>query len=279
MSKRYNLYHKHTYYSNIYLVDSNTSIEEYCKRAKELGHNTIFSCEHGYGGDVHAYKQYADQYGLKLIFSMEGYIVKDHFNNDKSNYHIVIIAKTDVARKKLNLLISDANMNGYYHRPRINLNTLLTFDKNDIYITTACVSGILKDKQSFEEIFMPLYKKFKDNILLEVQCHNDETQKRINLKALQLSKKLGIKLIASNDSHYIYPTESLERNIVLRGKRKKYDNEDSFILDYPSREEWIERFRAQMILSDDEIEEAINNTLLFDNCEEVKIDKYIRMLL
>lgn len=278
MNKRYNNYHKHSMYSNVYSADSNASIEDYCKRAIELGHKNIFTCEHAYGGDVYAYKSVADRYNLKTIYSAEVYIVKNNKTKDASNYHMVFIARTDKARKKLNLLISDASINGFYYRPRLDVKKVIdTFDKDDVYISTACIAGILRDRKGLSDIFVPLFEKFKENLFLEVQCHNDKTQIEINKRCLQLKNKFKLKIIASNDSHYIYKSDSAERDVVLLGKGISYDNEDNFILDYPDYDEWVERFVSQGVLGRQEAEEAINNTLLFDDCEEIKIDKVIKM--
>lgn len=274
---RYNNYHKHSHVSSLILPDSNTKQEEYIKKCVEYGHTNYFTTEHGSFGDIFEARTLCNKYGIRCIAGIEGYIVPNPLEKDKRNYHIVVIPKTDVARKKMNYVSSHANIEGYYYRPRFFIQDLLDLDPNEIYITTACVQGLLKDRDSYNLIFKPLYKHFGSNILLEVQNHNVQIQKDINIRALKLSDKLGLKLIAANDSHYIEPNERFERLELLKGKGITYDDEDEFILDFPTSEEMFERFKKQGILSENQIEESINNTLIFDDCEEIQLDDSIKM--
>ena len=170
------------------------------------------------GGSIFEMVTLGNKYNLNPIYAMEGYIVADANTKDNGNYHIMIIPRNNEARKKLNLASSRANMFGYYYKPRLFLEDLLKFNKDDFYLTTACCGGLLKNKDSFNDIFLPLYEHFKENILLEVQTHNVDSQKRINERALKLSKMLGLKIIHANDSHYIYPEDAKDRLVMLEGK-------------------------------------------------------------
>lgn len=277
MPKEYENYHKHDYVSNIYLPDSHVKPVDYIRRIKELGYGCYFTTNHGTGGDVFESLTACSEAGVRCLYGVEGYIVKDPREKDKRNYHIVIIPTTNVARKKLNLITSHANTEGYYYRPRIFPEDLLALDKNDVYVTTACVAGILKDDESINDIFIPLMRHFEDHMLLEVQNHLDETQKDINRKCLALSSKYGLELIAANDSHYIYPEQAKERLDFLRGKGLEYGDEDGYVLDYPDYDTFFNRFRDQGVLNDAQIERAISNTLVFRDCEDIEIDKSIKM--
>ena len=274
---RYNNYHKHTHYSNIFTPDTHTKIENYIQRAVELGHTTYFTTEHGSGGDIFEAKTLCIEHGLKCIFALEAYIVVDQSEKDNRNYHIMLIAKTDKGRRKLNKINSKANIDGFYYKPRLSVSDLLTLDKDDIYITTACMGGIIRDEEGVDDIFLPLVNHFKDSIFLEVQNHLDEGQMRLNKKALELSEIHNVKIIAGNDSHYIYEEDAKDRKTYLEGKHINYGSEDTFILDYPSYETMYDRFVRQGILSKEKIEEAINNTLIFDECEDLQINKEIKM--
>lgn len=276
--KRYNNYHRHSHKSNVFSPDTHIKNEDYAKRAIELGHTTLFSTEHGYGGDIFEIVDLANKYKLKPLYAIEGYIVPNATEKDNRNYHILIVPRSDIARKRLNLINSNANINGYYYKPRLFLNDLLNSDKDDFYITTACCGGILRDESGFTEIFLPLYNHFKDNIYLETQTHTSETQKKVNLRAKTLAKTLGLKLIHANDSHYIYPEDAKDRQEMLKGKNVNYGEEDTYILDYPEYNTIVDRYRKQGILTDEEIEEALRSTLIFDDINEnIKIDKTIKM--
>ena len=263
---RYNNYHKHDHMSNIFSPDSNTKQEEYILKALEYGHTNYFTTNHGSFGDIFEAKTLCDKYGLKCIAGIEGYIVPDPLLKDKSNYHIIVIPKTDIARKKMNYVSSMANIKGFYYKPRFFIEDLLALDKDDIYITTACVAGLLRDEVSINKIFKPLLEHFGNNMMLEVQSHNEPIQKEINTKAIYYSEQYGLSLIAANDSHYIDEEGRQERLELLKGKHINYGTEDEFILDYPTAEVMMARFKKQGVLTDRQIDDAINNTLIFDNC-------------
>lgn len=276
MGKEYANYHKHDHVSSIMTPDTHIKAEEYILRAKELGHSAYFTTNHGTGGDIFEAKTLCDKYGLRCIYGIEGYIVPDPLEKDNRNYHIIIVPRTNQARKKLNLVTSRASEEGFYYKPRIFIEDLLNLEPEDYYLTTACVAGLLKDEDSFENLFSPLANHFGKNMLLEVQSHDNDTQREINKKCLAL-RKAGYRLVAANDSHYIYPEQSAERDEYLKGKGINYPDEEEFILDYPDYDTMVQRFKKQGVLSEEQIIEAIDNTMLFLDCEDIYLDKEIKM--
>ena len=274
---RYNNYHKHDHVSNIFSPDTNTKAEEYILKSLEYGHTNYFTTNHGSFGDIFEARTLCNKYGLRCIAGIEGYIVPDASEKDKRNYHIIVIPKTDEARKKMNYVSSMANIKGFYYKPRFFIDDLLRLNSNDVFITTACVAGLLRDDDSIEKIFKPLYEHFGKNVMLEVQTHDDPIQIEVNKKAIDFAVKYGLRLIAANDSHYIDDSGKQERLELLKGKHINYGSEDDFILDFPTAETMIERFKRQGVLSDKQILEAIENTLLFDDCEEIQLDYSIKM--
>lgn len=275
--KIYENYHKHDHISNIYTPDTNTHAEEFIRKTVEYGHKNYFTTNHGSMGDIFEAKTLCEKYGIRCIPGLEGYIVPNPLEKDKSNYHIVIIPRTDKARKKVNVISSRANIEGYYYKPRIFPEDLLKLNKDDVFITTACVAGLLRDNISIEKIFYPLFEHFGENLFLEVQNHNEQTQIETNMKALALHRELGLKLIAANDSHYVDTRSQQERLELLKGKHINYGDEDTYILDFPDYDTMFTRFQKQGVLSNEEITSAIQNTLLFGECEEIGIDKSIKM--
>lgn len=274
---RYNNYHKHDHISNIFSPDTNTKAEEYILKALEYGHTNYYTTNHGSFGDIFEARTLCNKYDLHCIAGIEGYIVPDASEKDKRNYHIIVIPKTDAARKKMNYVSSMANINGFYYKPRFFMKDLLDLDKDDVYITTACVAGLLRDDDSIEKIFKPLYRHFGDNVMLEVQTHNDPIQIEINKKAIYYAEQYKLPLIAANDSHYIDDSGKQERLELLKGKHINYGSEDDFILDYPTAEIMVQRFKNQGVLTEHQIIEAIDNTLIFDKCEEIQLDYSIKM--
>ena len=147
---RYNNYHKHDHISNIFSPDTNTHAEEYIKKCVEYGHTNYFTTNHGSMGDIFEAKTLCEKYGIRCLAGLEAYIVPNPLDKDKSNYHIIIIPCTNAARKKLNVISSRASIEGFYYKPRIFPEDLLKLEKNDVYITTACVAGLLKDDVSIQ---------------------------------------------------------------------------------------------------------------------------------
>jgi len=269
---RYNNYHKHDHYGNPWISDTVTKVEDYCKRAVELGHSTLFTTNHGMQGNIFDCMESAQKYGLQMCYGAEMYYVKDRFEKDRSNRHIIIIAKNNDGAMQLNDIISEAHSTGFYYRPRIDYDLLFSLDSNNVIITTACVAGLWRDN----ELMLALHRKFGENFFLEMQDHNIDIQKEANKKLLEFSKMTGIPIIHANDSHYIYPSDDKYRALYLRAKRNKDDQndfavEDGMILDYPDSDTIYERYEKQGILTRAQVTEAINNTLVFDNCEPITI--------
>lgn len=275
---RYNNYHKHTMYSNLRTLDCVSKPIEYINRAKELGHTTYFTTEHGYQGNIFEAHTLCNEHGLKCIYGVEAYYVDDV--NDKSSrsmHHIILIAMTENARKEINKIMSDANTDGYYYKPRIDLNMLLSLTPTDTVVTTACVAGRMF-KDNWEEKFLnPVRNHFGDNFFLEVQAHVDYYQKEYNKKIIEAHRKYGIALIHANDSHYIHPSDAKNRDLFLKAKGIIYEEEGGFILDYPDSDEIFRRYERQGVLTREEAEEALLNTLIFDNAEGIHIDKEFKI--
>lgn len=267
MNKKYYNYHKHDHKGNVRSLDVIVKLEDYCKRAIELGHDAIFTTNHGMQGDIFEAITLSEKYNLRIIVGCECYYVKNRLEKDRSNKHIVIIALNNEGILQLNEIISKSNLDGYYYKPRIDEELLFSLNENNFVITTACVAGILRDK----ELVLNLHKKFNRNFFVEVQNHNEKLQKEFNTLALRYNKEYGIKLIHANDSHYIYPEDSKYRDLFLNAKGIKYEEETEFILDYPDYDTIVERYKKQGILNDKDILEAINNTLIFEKAENITL--------
>ena len=148
---RYNNFHKHTHYSNLRTLDCVSKPEDYCKRAVELGHDTYFTTEHGFQSNVFEAQTLCEKYNLKPIYGVEAYYVDDIENkSDRRNFHIVLIALTEKARYEINKIMSIANTDGFYYKPRIGLKELLSLTPTDTVVTTACVASRMFKPKSVE---------------------------------------------------------------------------------------------------------------------------------
>lgn len=260
-------YHRHSEYSNLYTTDSPVHLKDYCKRAKELGHTVLSTVEHGWVGNVFEAKELAAECGLKLVVGAEFYFVKDRTTDDKTNAHIIVMAMNENGREAINDIQSEANLSGFYYKPRIDLSLLMSLPEDDVIVTTACIGGVWK-YDDYEDIISSLYKKFGKHLYLEVQPHNNERQAQLNKTILALHEKYGIELIAGTDSHYIYPEQSQLRDDLIETKGMKYEDEEDWYMDYPDGDELYRRFANQTVLSHEEILQAIGNTLIFEDVAE-----------
>lgn len=286
-------YHRHTSYSE---GDSAAMPEDYAKRAVELGHKVISSVEHGWQGYYHAAFELAKKYNLKFVFGTEAYWVKDRLKEyeeidkntgeikltkdgtpkmvkDRSNNHIIILAKNETGRRAINRILSEANETGYYYKPRLDMDLIFSLPPNDVFVTTACI-GFWSYEDS-DDIVVKLHNYFKDNFMLEIQNHNTDKQKQLNEHIKKLSEKHNIEMIVGLDSHYIYPEQSVERDDILAGRNIKFDdNEIGWYMDYPDDETVRQRFREQRVFDDETVQKAMNNTdilLTFDDYDDVPV--------
>lgn len=297
--------HSHKYYSNVFasFKDSHVSYEDYAKRAVELGQKAITSVEHGYQGNYLRCWEMAQQYNLKFVFGVEAYWVKDRTESDNTNAHILILARNRNGMLQINKMLAEANKTGFYGKPRVDMELLRTLHPPDVFITTACVAfwgkpdredGSVKWHYSedntyrqIDALFAEIYGHFGSSLYLEVQAHNTSWQRIINQHVLDLHYRYGVPLIVGLDSHYIYPEQRLERQILREESGAKkldedFEFDDDVYEDYPDEQTVIARFQKQGVLNESEIAEAIANTdiaLTFDDIEfdrERKLPKTYR---
>lgn len=276
---RYNNFHKHTMYSNLRSLDCVSKPIDYINRAKELGHTTYFTTEHGYQGNIFEAHTLCQENNLKCIYGVEAYYVDDiEDKTSRTMYHLILIAMTENARRHINRIMSLANTNGYYYKPRIDLNMLLSLPADEVVVTSACIAGRMFKGDDWEDKFLkPVYNHFSHNFYLETQSHVDIHQIEYNKKILEIHHKYSIPLIHANDSHYIYPEDAQYRDLFLKAKGIIYEEESGFCLDYPNSDEIYRRYKEQGVLTEDEVTEALNNTLIFDNAEGIHIDKEFKI--
>ena len=251
--------------------------EDYAKRAVELGHSILSSCEHGWQGRYIECYDLAKQYGLKFLFAAEAYWVWDRHEEDRSNCHIWIGAKNENGREWINEVLSQANEDGFYYQPRLDEELLDLLPAGDIWITTACVAGwkyLGEEEERLKALWKKLYDKHGDNFMFEVQYHPSERQKELNRYVLNLRKEIPAPIIMGCDSHYIEANGAELRSDFLLSKedRKAYDDEEEWFMDYPDGDTAVQRFREQGVLTEAEIAEAIDRTNCFLEVEEYECD-------
>jgi len=314
--KYYQNYHKHTSLSHRYNKDSPLVVKDYFKyyaKNSMQGYPQIYSTvEHGWQGNyfkiyddlehfnsdnhktqitnkdgvLEDNKYYSENYkDIKFIFGTEAYWVKDRTSTDNSNCHIVLLAKNDNGRKKLNRAIYESYKTGYYYKNRMDLELLLSLPKDDIFVTTACVgfwtSYMLPFKsdeqyEEIDEVILKLNDHFTD-FYLEAQANNTDLQKQINKHILYLHNKYNIPMISATDSHILNETNIEDRDDLLRSNGINYPEEEGAYIDCPSVELLIQRFQEQEIYNDYEIYELINNTNKILDFEDIVLDRSLKV--
>ncbi len=215
--------HVHTEYS---LLDGASRIDKLIGRVKEMGMEAVAITDHGsMYGVVEFYKQ-AKKQGVKPIIGCEVYVAprsrrEKNAVEGESYYHLILLAETDEGYRNLIELVSRANTEGFYYKPRIDRELLKEYRKGLICLS-ACIAGevpalILKGNiegaealaKEYLEIFGP------DHYYIELQDHGLPEQKEANRLLIQLAKKLGIGLVATNDLHYIDKSDGECHDVLL----------------------------------------------------------------
>lgn len=292
----YQNYHKHTSLSHRYNKDSSLVPMDYMNAmlplAKEGIPQIYSTVEHAWQSNYfHIYNDLeslnktnaSDTYKpIKFIFGTEAYWVENRFEKDSANNHIVLLAKNDNGRKKLNRAIYESFKTGYYYKNRMDMDILLNLPSEDVFVTSACVAFWLKYSNEcsnwsrIDDIVLHLNDHFQD-FHLEVQANNTDTQKRINAHIMDLSNKYNIPIIGATDSHEITMKQMEDRDYLLKSNHITYEDEVGNYMDFPSFDELIRRFKEQNILSDTEIHTALENTNKILNFEDIVLDKSLKV--
>ncbi len=269
-------YHCHKDFSNTSTPDCGELMNAYVDRIHEFGTKCLYSGEHGSQGNQFQVYKVAENENLKYIHSSEVYWVKDRKEKDRANCHMIIVAKNAEGRGDINFALSMANLDGYYYKPRIDLELLFNIPKDNVIVTSACVAGW--NYEDAEDIWLKIHDYFGENFFLEVQYHNTDKQKELNKKILQIAKKYNIQIICGLDSHYVKEENSIKRDQILKYKNINYPDEEGWYLDYPDTKTVIKRFEEQGVLNREEIYRAIMNTNVFvAECEEIVLDRKFKI--
>jgi DNA polymerase-3 subunit alpha len=208
--------HLHTEYS---LLDGANKIKELAKKLKELGMESVAMTDHGNMFGVIDFYKVMKKEGIKPIIGMEAYIHNGEDLGDKSirqRYHLCLYAKDEVGYKNLMYLSSKAYIEGFYYYPRIN-KKLLEKHSQGLICSSACLQGEVnwhlnqsernikfgaKGYEEAKKIALWYKSIFGDDFYLELMRHGIKDQHKIDKEIIRLSLETGIKIIATNDTHY-----------------------------------------------------------------------------
>ena len=233
--------HLHTEYS---LLDGANKISNLVSRLKELGMTSVAMTDHGnMFGAIDFYRQMSAA-GIKPIIGMEGYIHNGETLDDKSTkqrFHICLYAKNQKGYENLMYLSSKAFIEGFYYFPRINKKELREHSEG-LICSSACLQGEvnwhlnLSEKnlkngalgyEAAKNIALDYKDIFGDDFYLELMRHGIGDQLSIDEQILKISHETGIKVIATNDTHYTYPGDAqYHEAFMCIGMNKLYDDPD-----------------------------------------------------
>ncbi len=268
--------HVHTEYS---LLDGSSKIKELLKQTKDLGMDSIAITDHGVMyGVIDFYKQ-AKEIGIKPILGCEVYIASSsRFNkeNSKGNtyYHLVLLAENNIGYQNLIKLVSKGFTEGFYYKPRIDLEILEKY-KEGLIGLSACLSGSIAKNllnTSYEKALEQalIYKNIfgENNFFLELQEHGIDRQKIVNQQLIRLSGETGIKLVCTNDVHYINKEDAYAHDLLLCIQTGKTVNDEDRMT-YPGDEFYLKSPEQMAQLFPYAIE-AVENT--YDIAKRCNVD-------
>ena len=278
--------HVHTEYS---LLDGATRINELCTRAKELGMPAVAITDHGYMYGCAEFYQAAVKAGIKPIIGCEIYFTPaSTLSRDKRPelYHMILLAKDNRGYRNLMRIVSDAATEGFYYKPRVTLEALRKYH-DGILATSACIAGVLPKSidRGADEIAKEWAQTFidifgKDDFYIELQNQGPEivtdngiSQPRLNDALCKLAGEMGLKVVGTNDLHYLRQEDAYTQDLMLcigMGKfvsdenRMKFSN-DQFYLKSPEEMAEALREHPECLATTLEIAEKCNVTLEFGN--------------
>jgi len=259
--------HVHTEFS---LLDGASRIGELVKRTKELGMPAIAITDHGSMYGVIDFYKAAQKEGIKPIIGCEVYLAPasrfDAFEVDGTRYfHLILLAESNEGYRNLIKLVSLANTEGMYYKPRVDKEILRKYSKGIICLS-ACIAGeipqaLIKDNpQHAEELVQEYIDIFgKDNFFIEIQDHGIPEEKRANVGLAELAKKFNIGLVATNDLHYTNKSDSAFHDVLLCIQMNK-TVDDEMRMKFFSDEFYL-KSPEEMGLLFDSYEGALSNTV------------------
>ena len=268
--------HVHTEYS---LLDGSNKIKECVARVKELGMNSVAITDHGVMYGVIDFYRAAKAAGIHPVLGSEVYVAPgSRFSkepgqgNEDRYYHLVLLAENDIGYHNLMKIVSRGFTEGYYYKPRVDLEVLEEFHEGIIALS-ACLAGEVQ-----RYVARGLYEEGKEaalryecifgkgNFFLELQDHGIAEQQLVNQGLLRMSRETGIPLVATNDVHYTYADDVKPHDILLCLQTgKKLADEDR--MRYEGGQYYIKSEEEMKALFPYALEALENTQKIADRCQ------------
>ena len=289
----FNHLHVHTQFS---LLDGAADIKKMLKKATNDNMRAMAITDHGNMFGVFKFVSEAVKQNIKPIIGCEFYMVEDRFkkqftkeSKDK-RYHQLLLAKNAEGYKNLSKLCSLGYIEGLYSKwPRVDKELILKYHKG-LIATTCCLGAevpqaiLNKSEQEAEEIFKWWLNIFGEDYYVEIQRHSLPDQEKVNQVLLRFAKKYNVKIIASNDSHYVDQQDSNAHDILLcvnTGDKQSTpiatDEEGGkgYRFGFPN-DQFYFKTKSEMLQIFSDIPEALDNTgEIVDKVETIKLSRDI----
>ncbi|MCL1864968.1 MAG: DNA polymerase III subunit alpha [Spirochaetes bacterium] len=273
--------HNHTDYS---ILDGAITIDKLVGRAVKFNMPAVAITDHGNMFGAIEFYEKAGKAGIKPIIGEEFYIAPDSRfkkeyvkgGDDDNAHHLIVLAKNLTGYKNLMKLSSIAYLEGFYYKPRIDMEVLEKYSEG-LIVSSACIAGeiprhILRGRLKEARTLAGHYNELfgSGNFYLELQYHGIKQQKTANSELIKMSAELNIPLIATNDAHYIDKDDAYSHEVLLcvqTGKTMKDENRMKFATDqfyFKSLDE------MRSIFSD--YPEALSNTCKIADMIDLKLD-------
>ena len=295
--------HVHSHYS---LMDGLNTPKELLSAAHEVGQTALAITDHGSLASHRDMQIAAKELNMKPILGLEAYIsVTDRFDkravskrddNTSLYNHIILLAKNDLGVKNLQKLSQIAWTEGYYHKPRIDMEVLFEYGEG-IIVVSGCMNGLISkaiergDINKARELVKSFKEKFGEDFYIEVQSHNP---KELNASLLSLADEFGVKPVATGDCHFAKKEERDLEELLLILSTKPAQNKEADYTSGRARSSVIDRFdhlypnrpisfadinvyiQSRSEIEADFVKEGITRTDIFETTVEIanKIEVY-----
>jgi DNA polymerase-3 subunit alpha len=269
--------HLHTAKGSI--GDSIVKIKDLVKKAKSMGLNYLAVTNHGSMADMYDFYEQCSKEEITPIIGCEVYEAADRTKGEDIKDHLVLLAKNDVGLKNLLYIVTDANLNGFYYKPRTD-HSVLQEHGEGIIALSACLGGkipqvllpIIKGELSQEEAeakffaaveLVKSYKEYFDEFYLEIQPGNFDEQIQMNQMLVHLAEFTETPLVVTNDIHYLDPDDWHAHDVHVKINRKQKLDDPQI---YPDKCYYLQSYytiiKSFPYLDQSIVEKAIKNTEL-----------------
>ncbi len=268
--------HVHTQFS---ILDGASKISDLMARTKESGMEALAITDHGNMYGVPVFVQAAKKAGIKPIIGCEVYVAAAGRHSqrgkvDRSGFHLILLAKNKTGYHNLSKLSSKGYLEGFYYTPRID-KELLRLHREGLIASSACLGGEIPatalkfGPEKAEEVLLEYLDIFGDDFYLELQDHGLPEQKAVNKVLLELAGKHHVKVIATNDVHFVNEKDYQAHRILICLNTGK-DLDDPAGMHY-SGQEFLKTPQEMAALFADHPEALANTREIVDKIENYDI--------